>query len=125
MAEDKDKRETWLDDELYHTISDISAMAKPFSLGPPDEISDVLVQSKGVAGVFCELNNDFIDPSHIDPTGMVINRSDTKMGRSCSLKRVASLECLQKRMHGESSSSDLNQWGASVRYGNEAPDKHN
>jgi Basic leucine-zipper C terminal len=103
MAEEKDKRETWLGDELHHSISDISVVTKPSSPGPT------------ATHFFCEPNNYFIGPSDIDQNGMVINRSYTKMGWSCSLKRVVSLERLQKRMHGGSSSCDLNQWGASMQ----------
>lgn len=106
MAEDRLKRETGLVDELYRSSSDISAVTIPFFMGPPDKISDVSVPAKGAAHFFHEPNNNFVGSSGINPTGMVINRTGTKMGKSHSLKRVVSLECLQKRMHGGPSPCD-------------------
>ncbi|KAF3325299.1 light-inducible protein CPRF2-like isoform X2 [Carex littledalei] len=119
MAEDTVKRVTGtgLGDELYCS----------FSLGPPDRISDgtVVTAKEGVTHFLWEPTNEFIGPSDIDATGTIINRSDTKMDRTRSLQRVASLECLQKKMRVGSSPREMNQWDAVMLNGSEVTDKQN
>ncbi|KAJ4790000.1 Basic-leucine zipper (bZIP) transcription factor family protein [Rhynchospora pubera] len=107
MAEDTVKRVTG-----SLQISDISELRIPFYRTPPDEISDAAVPAKDAANLFSEPNSKFISPSEIDPTGVVINRTGRKMGRSYSLHRVASLECLQKRICSGHGPCEPNQWDA-------------
>ncbi|KAJ1692023.1 hypothetical protein LUZ63_016178 [Rhynchospora breviuscula] len=122
MAEDTVKRVTGTGDEFYCSNSDISELRIPFYRTPPDEISDAAVPEKDAANLFSEPNNKFISPSEIDPTGIVINRTGRKMGRNYSLHRVASLECLQKRICGGHGPCEPNQWDAIMPDGSGTPD---
>ncbi|KAK3145801.1 hypothetical protein QOZ80_3BG0257710 [Eleusine coracana subsp. coracana] len=114
MAEDSVKRVTGMN-PLFPAVSDMSSLSMPFQGSPSDSTSDAAVPIQD------DPNSYFATPSEVgannsympdiasstqeDDDFINATLAASKMGRTDSLQRVASLEHLQKRMCGGPASS--------------------
>ncbi|TVU44586.1 hypothetical protein EJB05_04037 [Eragrostis curvula] len=114
MAEDSVKRVTGMN-ALFPAVSDMSSLSMPFQGSPSDSTSDAAVPIQD------DPNSYFATPSEVgannnympdiasstqeDDDFINAALAASKMGRTASLQRVASLEHLQKRMCGGPASS--------------------
>lgn len=117
MAEETVKRATGLN-SLFPTIPDLSSNSIPLSTSP-SEITDASVPIvHGDTDNLLHTGNDDRmktrrhDIPSSDANMKVQNVGGGKMGRSASMQRVASLEHLQKRIRGGSTSCGTKQWEA-------------
>lgn len=112
MAEETVKRVTGLN-PMFQAMSEISTMGMPSFSGSPDTSADAAVPvqddpkqhyyhapSNSQASVQDHrIQHGVVEAENVQPNDAAVG---TKMGRTVSMQRVASLEHLQKRIRGES-----------------------
>ncbi|KAI3996064.1 hypothetical protein MKX01_004859 [Papaver californicum] len=138
MAEETVKQVTGYNNPILQAMSEISTMGIQFDSSPSDTSADAAVPIQDAINQ--QLNQPVPDPpsdqgtsntSSDTPTVLpvedILNSAGTnnKMGRTSSMQRVASLEHLQKRIRGGTTTSDPHtvQWDAS--WNNETPQTAN
>lgn len=117
MAEETLKRVTGLN-SFFPTMPDLSSNSLSLSTSPSEitDASDPIVH--GDKDNLLLIGNDDRmkirghDIPSSDANGKVQNVGGVKMGRSASMQRVASLEHLQKRIRGGSTTCGTKQWEA-------------
>ncbi|RWR87929.1 Basic-leucine zipper domain-containing protein [Cinnamomum micranthum f. kanehirae] len=103
MAEDTVKRVTGVN-TLIQTMSDASSISMPYSSSPSDGTTDAAVPVQENPNQFFLATHEqgmttgIPDIAHVPVEDM--HNGGSKMGRTASMQRVASLEHLQKRIRG-------------------------
>jgi len=103
MAEDTVKRVTGVN-TLIQTMSDVSSISMPYSSSPSDGTTDAAVPVQENPNQFFLATHEqgmttgIPDIAHVPVEDM--HNGGSKMGRTASMQRVASLEHLQKRIRG-------------------------
>ncbi|XP_039141095.1 bZIP transcription factor RISBZ2 isoform X2 [Dioscorea cayenensis subsp. rotundata] len=122
MAEDSVKRVTGVN-PMYPTMSDMSSITVPFSGSPSDATSDAAVPVQEDQSHFFQASqHDQGFGAHLPDATTATSVTESAHGvvapentrRTASMQRVASLEHLQKRMHGGSNICGSTQWDTSA-----------
>ncbi|KAH7675138.1 Basic leucine-zipper C-terminal protein [Dioscorea alata] len=129
MAEDSVKRVTGVN-PMYATMSDVSSLSMPFAGSPSDATSDAAVPIQEgpnhyFQGAHCDQGiNPCLPkiPPVVSPAEGAHPPVDAlKMGRTPSMQRAASLEHLQKRIHGGASSCTPVPWDGAADWEPDTP----
>lgn len=113
MAEDSVKRVTGMN-ALFPAVSDMSSLSMAFQGSPSDSTSDAAVPIQDDPSSYLATPSevgangympDIASSTQEDEDFINVTLAASKMGRTDSLQRVASLEHLQKRMCGGPASS--------------------
>ncbi|KAI3834943.1 hypothetical protein MKW92_012972 [Papaver armeniacum] len=98
------KQVTGYNNPIFQAVSEISTMGIQFDSSPSDTSADAAVPTQDTIRV----SNTSSDTPSVLPVEDIQNSPGTnnKMGRTSSMQRVASLEHLQKRIRGGTTTSD-------------------
>ncbi|XP_026449871.1 light-inducible protein CPRF2-like [Papaver somniferum] len=128
MAEETVKQVTGYNNPIFQAVSEISTMGIQFDSSPSDTSADAAVPTQdAISQQFYQpvpdppsdqgVSNTSSDTPSVLPVEDIQNSPGTnnKMGRTSSMQRVASLEHLQKRIRGGTTTSDPHtvQWDPS------------